>query len=205
MPFGILLAWVLSRSGTRPSVRILAESLLLAPIVMPPTVLGYSLLLLLGNGSAIGRWVNGTLGIHLIFTWQAAAIAAFVMSLPLFIRPVAASFEEVDTEMIESARTMGSSELNIFIKLIIPMSLKAISVGVTLAFARALGEFGATMMIAGNIEGKTQTLPLALYSAAESGNDSQARSFAISLAVVAFILTGLVSMLTRRPERRYKS
>ncbi len=202
LPVGLVLAWWLSRSQNRPRIKIVVETLLLAPIVMPPTVLGYALLILLGNGSGFGRWVNSSLGIHLVFTWQAAAIAAFVMSFPLFIRPVSAAFEEVDQEMIESARTLGSTEFDIFIKLIIPISVRAILVGLTLAFARALGEFGATMMVAGNIDGKTQTLPLALFSAAESGNNQQARTFAFSLAIVAFVLTGVVSVLSRRSVGR---
>ena len=145
--------------------REILDTILTLPMVMPPTVLGYYLLVLLGKKSWLGAWLYQHFGINLIFTWQAATIAAAIVALPLVIKPARAAFEGVDSQLEQVARTMGLSETAVFFRITLPLAWRGILAGVLLGFARALGEFGATLMVAGSIPGKTQTLSIAIYRA----------------------------------------
>ena len=157
------------------------------PLVMPPTVLGYYLIVLIGRNGWIGRWLYEALGITLMFTWQGAVIASTVVSLPLVFKAARSAFESVDPNLEKAARTLGLSETGVFLRVSLPLAWRGIMAGTMLAFARAMGEFGATLMVAGNLPGKTQTLSLAVYDAVQAGNDR--------LAFVLVLITSLVCMV----------
>jgi molybdate transport system permease protein len=169
---GVTLAFLVARS--RFWGREGLDSLCTLPLVMPPTVLGYYLLVLIGRQGWLGHWLKATLGISLIFTWQGAAVAAAVVSLPLIFKSARAAFEEVDANLENAARTLGASEVAVFFRVSLPLAWRGILAGAMLAFARAMGEFGATLMVAGNLPGKTQTLSIAVYDAMQAGNDAGA-------------------------------
>ena len=152
--------------------RELADALLTLPMVMPPTVLGYYMLVLIGTHGPIGAWLLQTFGIRLIFTWQAAVIAATVVSFPLVFKAARASFETVDPQLEDAARLLGISEAAVFFRVSLPLAWRGVLAGLLLSFARALGEFGATLMVAGSIPGKTQTLSIAVYEAVQAGQDA---------------------------------
>jgi molybdate transport system permease protein len=197
LPLGILAAWWLAH-GRPVRVRVLIETLFTLPLVLPPTVVGYYLLLMLGRGTEFGRWLNDSVGIRLLFTWQGAAVAAAAMALPLFIKTASAAFASVDRELLEMGRTLGASDRALLIHVIIPSSYRGVIAGLTLGFARAIGEFGATLMVAGSIPGRTQTMPLALYAAVQDGEDHTALLYTLLLTVTAFVLLGMVSVYTSR-------
>lgn len=184
---GLAAAWWLAW-GRPFRGKLLVETLLTLPLVLPPTVVGFYLLLVLGRGTALGRWLNDVVGIRLLFTWQGAAVAAAVMALPLFIRTAAAAFAAVDRELIEVGRTLGAKNPTLLIAVIMPLSYRGVLAGFVLAFARALGEFGATLMVAGSIPGRTQTVPLALYDAVQTGRDREALLYTLLLSATAFVL-----------------
>jgi molybdate transport system permease protein len=154
--------------------RELLDALLTLPMVMPPTVLGYYLLVLIGSQGPIGAWLLQHFGVRLIFTWQAAVIAAAVVSFPLVFKAARAAFEGVDPQLEDAARTLGIGEWAVFFRVSLPLAWRGILAGLLLAFARALGEFGATLMVAGSIPGKTQTLSIAVYEAVQAGQDHTA-------------------------------
>ena len=183
---GIAVGFFLAR--TRFFGRDLLDTLLTLPMVMPPTVLGYYLLVLVGRRSAFGSWLYDTFGINLIFTWQGAVIAATVVAFPLVFKPARAAFEAVDSELEQAARVLGVSELAIFFRITLPLAWRGILVGVLLAFARALGEFGATLMVAGSIPGKTQTLSIAVYEAVQAGKDDTANLLVIITSIVCVVV-----------------
>lgn len=164
--------------------RDLLDSLLTLPMVLPPTVLGYYLLVLLGRRSTFGAWLHDSFGINLIFTWQGAVIAASIVAFPLVFKPARAAFEGVDGQLENAARVLGISELAIFFRVTLPLAWRGILAGVLLAFARALGEFGATLMVAGSIPGKTQTLSIAVYEAAQAGQDDVANTLVLITSLV---------------------
>lgn len=193
---GTLCAWRMALSKFRG--KLLVETILTLPLVLPPSVAGYYLLLLMGRGTAWGRWLNETLNIHLLFTWEAAVIASTVMGFPLMVKAVEAAMKSVDIEIIESARTLGANEWRIFWHILLPCSYRGVIAGTVLAFARGIGEFGATLMVAGNIPGMTQTLPLALYSAVQSGNESAARLYTLILTLIAFAVLWAVNFYQTR-------
>jgi molybdate transport system permease protein len=197
LPLGILAAWWLAHGRDFPGKGFI-ETLLMLPLVLPPTVVGYYLLLLFGRGTPLGRWINDSVGLQLLFTWQGAAVAASVMALPLFVRTATAAFASVDRELLEAGQTLGASERALLQYVIIPMAYRGLLAGLALAFARALGEFGATLMVAGSIPGRTQTLPLALYAAVQAGKDREAMAYTLLLSVVAFIVLGSVGLYQRR-------
>ncbi len=183
---GIAVGFFLAR--TRFFGRDLLDTLLTLPMVMPPTVLGYYLLVLVGRRSAFGSWLYDTFGINLIFTWQGAVIAATVVAFPLVFKPARAAFEAVDSELEQAARVLGVSELAIFFRITLPLAWRGILAGVLLAFARALGEFGATLMVAGSIPGKTQTLSIAVYEAVQAGKDDTANLLVIITSIVCVVV-----------------
>lgn len=197
---GTLLAWRFVY-GRRIPGQGLIEILLTLPMVLPPTVVGYYLLLLLGQGTAFGRWLNESVGLRLLFTWEGAAIAAAVLAFPLYLRTVQAAFGQVDPDVVEASRVLGAREGQILSRVIVPLSLRGMAAGATLAFARAIGEFGATLMVAGSIPGRTQTMPLALYEAVNSGKDGEAIRYTILLTLVATAVLSLITLLQTRGLR----
>ncbi|MFZ2447092.1 MAG: molybdate ABC transporter permease subunit [Syntrophobacteraceae bacterium] len=167
------------------------DAVLTLPLVMPPTVLGYYIIVVLGRKGWIGQWLNDTFGISLMFTWQGAVVASVTASLPLVFKSARAAFETVDQNLEKAARTLGSSEIEVFLRVSLPLAWRGLLAGTMLAFARGMGEFGATLMVAGNLPGKTQTLSLAVYSAVQAGNDAMAALLvAIISAVCICVLLG---------------
>ncbi|SJZ58852.1 molybdate ABC transporter permease subunit [Garciella nitratireducens] len=157
------------------------------PMVLPPTVLGFFLLLFLGKNSIVGK-VLYSFHIEMIFSWEATVLAATTVAFPLVYRTVLSAFDQLDENMIYAAQTLGMRDLKIFWKIIIPNSLSGILGGTIMAFARALGEFGATMMIAGNIHGKTQTIPIAIYTAVQSGDRITAYKWTLIIMIFSFVM-----------------
>ena len=190
--FGVLLGFVLARKRFRG--RELLDTLLTLPMVMPPTVLGYYLLVLLGRQSAFGQWLN-SLGIQLIFSWQGAVVAASVVAFPLILKPARAAFEQIDSQLESAARSLGLSSAAVFWRVTLPLAWRGILAGTLLAFARALGEFGATLMVAGSIPGKTQTLSIAIYEAVQAGRDSDAHGMVALISGVCIVVLLGVSAL----------
>ncbi|MBC3878341.1 molybdate ABC transporter permease subunit [Undibacterium sp. FT79W] len=190
---GIAVGYLLAR--VRFPGRDLLDTLLTLPMVMPPTVLGYYLLVLLGRRSWLGAWLQDHLGINLIFTWQGAVIAAAVVAFPLVFKPARAAFEAIDGQLEQAARVLGISEIGIFFRVTLPLAWRGILAGVLLAFARALGEFGATLMIAGSIPGKTQTLSIAVYEAVQAGQDDVANTLVLLTSVVCISVLLLAGKL----------
>lgn len=192
--FGVLPAWLLNRY-TFPG-RDLAEVILTLPLVLPPTVLGYYLLVLIGRNGSIGRWLNDTFGVTLIFTWQGAVLAAMVVSLPLIFKSAGAAFAAINRQCEEAAATLGASGFTIFLRVSLPLAWRGVLAGSMLAFARAMGEFGATLMVAGNLPGRTQTLSMAVYDAVQAGEYSQANFLVLIITLVsAAILYGSGKLL----------
>jgi molybdate transport system permease protein len=183
---GVILAFLVARS--RFWGREGVDWLCTLPLVMPPTVLGYYLIVVIGRHGWLGRWLQETWGITLIFTWQGAALAAAVVSLPLIYKSARAAFEGVDPHLENAARTLGLSEAGVFLRVSLPLAWRGILAGALMAFARAMGEFGATLMVAGNLPGKTQTLSLAVYDAMQSGNDQAATLLVIIISTVCLAI-----------------
>lgn len=181
---GILAAWATCRSSSR--VKFLLDACFTLPLVLPPTVVGFFLLVLFGNATPVGRFFIDH-GIRLVFSWPATVIAATVVSFPLMYKTVRSSLEQIDPNIINAGRTLGLSELTIFLRVVLPLCWPAIASGVVLSFARALGEFGATLFVAGNFPGITQTMPIAVYFAWAGGNLKAAGIWVIIIALIAFI------------------
>ena len=164
--------------------RDVLDAILTLPMVMPPTVLGYYLLVLLGSHGPLGAWMIEHLGIRLIFTWQGAVIAAMVVAFPLVFKAARAAFETVDPQFEDAARTLGMHEIAIFFRVTLPLAWRGILAGLLLSFARALGEFGATLMVAGSIPGRTQTMSIAVYEAVQAGQDDAANFLVAVTSIV---------------------
>lgn len=179
---GIGLGWWMSRN--RFAGQHVADAFLMLPMVLPPTVLGYYLIVLIGRNGVLGQYLDHWFGINLMFTWQGAVIAASVVSLPLIYKAARAAFEEVDGRFAHAARTLGAGEFEVFWRIALPLAIRGIAAGLMMAFARAMGEFGATLMIAGNLPGKTQTLSIAVYEAVQAGNDVQALWLTLVISLV---------------------
>ena len=180
--FGVAIAFAIAR--LRFPGREILDAMMTLPMVMPPTVLGYYLLVLVGRRGVIGEWLNDTLGISLIFTWQGAVIAAAVVAFPLVYKAARAAFEGVERQFEQAARVLGKSEFEVFIRVTLPLAWRGILAGSMLAFARALGEFGATLMVAGSLPGRTQTLSIAVYEAVQAGKDDVANFLVIVTSIV---------------------
>lgn len=186
---GVPIAWVLARR--RFPGRQVLETLVVLPLILPPTVLGYYLLLLIGRRGPIGAALAGA-GIELAFTWRAAVLAAAVGSIALVIKATQAGFEGVDQRLEQAARTLGRSEWSVFWSITLPLAWRSVLAGGVLAFCRAMGEFGITLMVAGSIPGRTQTLPLAIYDRVQANQMGEANAFAlIAVAVVGLLVFGL--------------
>lgn len=197
--FSFLAGLSLARLFTERKIplRGLWESLILLPMVLPPTVLGYLLLLLLGKHGPLGSLL-GRAGIQVIFTWGAAVIASVIVSLPLMYQSCKAALRSVDPQYARAGRTLGLKEGFIFRRITFPLAAPGIISGAVLSFARALGEFGATLMVAGNMPGRTQTIPLALYSAVEGGHNAEAGLLLGITVGLAFVLVAIVGVCERR-------
>lgn len=167
--------------------KAIIEGLLISPLVLPPTVVGFILLLLLGRNGFLGQWLE-QLGVTVIFSWSATVIAATVVAFPLMYKTAQGAFAQVDNNLLQAARTLGASELTIFWQVVIPLANPGIIAGTILTFARALGEFGATLMLAGNIPGQTQTIPIAIYFAVESGDRQQAVFWVLIILAITFAI-----------------
>lgn len=191
-------AWGLARrKGPLPA---LLDALCSLPLVLPPTVLGYCLILLVGRRGVFGGWLEEA-GVNLIFSWQGAVAAATVVVFPLVYKSARAALEQVDRRLEDAARTLGAPEWRVFVTVSLPLAWKGIFAGVVLAFARGMGEFGATLMIAGNIPGKTQTLALAIYDAFQAGNDARAALLAAATSILCVGLLTAAELLLARGGR----
>lgn len=177
--------------------RDILDTLLTLPMVLPPTVMGYYLLVLFGKQGALGQWLQNVWGINLIFTWQGAVIAAAVVTFPLIVKPARAAFENVSPQLEQAARTLGLPEWAIFLRITLPLAWRGILAGLLLAFARALGEFGATLMIAGSIPNETQTLSIAVYEAVQAGDDMLANQLVMIISIVCMIILWATQYLTQ--------
>ena len=197
-PFGLALAWWLARSPWRG--KALVETLVTLPLVVPPVVTGLLLLKLFGRRGPVGAWLHEQFGLDIIFTWRAVVIALSVMSLPLFVRAARTAFEEVNPLLEQLARTLGAGEWRVFLTITLPLARRGVLAGTLLAFARALGEFGATIVVAGNIPGQTTTLPVAIYQTVQLGEDSRAWTLAGVSAALAFLAVLGGEYLMRRSK-----
>ena len=198
---GVALGYLLARK--RFPGRELLDALLTLPMVMPPTVLGYYLLVVIGRHGVLGAWLQRTFGINLIFTWQAAVIAAAVVAFPLVLKGARAAFETVDTQLEQAARVLGISPFGVFLRVTLPLAWRGVLGGALLAFARSMGEFGATLMVAGSIAGKTQTLSIAVYEAVQAGQDDTANFLVAvtSITCLAVLLSAGKLLPGRVPAR----
>jgi len=192
---GSALAWLLARK--RFPGRNLIDSLITLPLVLPPTVLGYYLLVLLGTRSSFGGFLYHRFGIRLTFTVGAAIIAATIHALPLVTKSLRAAFEGVDTELEAAARTLGLGGRMIFFRVTLPLASRGVLAATALAFARALGDFGVTIMIAGNIPGRTQTASVAIYDAVQAGRDNEAFTLAVIVSLIAVVMLYLINRFGR--------
>ena len=197
LPIAYALAWVIARR--RFPGRMLLDALVHLPLVLPPVVTGWLLLIVFGRGGPVGGWLEQTFGITLVFQWTGAALAAGVMALPLMVRAMRLSIEAVDRRLVGAARTLGSSSFHAFWTITLPLSLPGIAAGAMLGFARSLGEFGATITFAANIEGETRTLPLAIYTGLQiPGSDSAVARLAVASIVLSLGALMVSEWLVRR-------
>jgi len=193
---GVAIAFFLARRRFRGKEFL--DTILTLPLVLPPTVTGYYLIVLFGRNGLVGRWLYEQMGWSIMFTWYAAVLASFVVALPLMIKTSRAAIESVDENFIRASYTLGHSEWWTALKVILPLARKGILAGAILSFARAMGEFGATLMVAGNIPGKTSTMPLAIYTAAGSGDCSQAAAMVLLFTVIAALFLYTANKLNKR-------
>ena len=196
---GVAVAWALSRRTWRG--RTLVETLVTLPLVLPPTAVGLALLLLFGRSGPLGRPLHERLGIDVAFTWLGVVIASAVVAFPLLVRSARSAFEEIDPRLPDVARTLGRGPLRAFLEVELPLAWRGVAAGAVLAFARALGEFGATILVAGNIPGRTQTLALAMFQHIQVGRDEEAVELAAISALLAAGALALAELLVRRRER----
>jgi len=198
---GIFAArWIAGMKSEK--MKMILDGLLTLPLVLPPTVIGFLLLIIFGVNRPIGRLLLEFLGVKIVFSWTATVIAAVVISFPLMYRTARGAFEQVDQDLISAARTLGMSERRIFWRIMMPISLPGVAGGGILAFARGLGEFGATAMIAGNIQNSTRTIPLAIYSEVAAGNMESAAFYVIVVLSISFVVVVLTNYLSMK-ERKY--
>ena len=183
---GIAIAYLLANRSFRG--RDVLDAAVSLPLVLPPTVLGYYLLVVIGRTSPFGRLYEALFGAPLVFSWQAAVVAALIHSTPLLIKSARAAFEMVDHSYERAARNLGASDWRVFWRITLPLARRAIIAACTLAFARSLGDFGVTIMIAGNIPGRTQTVAVAIYDAVEGGNGALARTLVLVISVLALVI-----------------
>jgi molybdate transport system permease protein len=203
LPFGIAIAWLLARCNF-PG-KSLVDGIVHIPLVVPPVVVGYGLLVLFGRRGPVGAWLYEHFDITLIFTWKGAALASAVMGFPLLVRATRLSIEAVDRKLEAAARTLGAGPFDVFASVTMPLALPGLLAGIVLAFARGLGEFGATIIFVGNIPGETRTIPIAIYTLTQ---DPEGDLAALRLSVISVILALIALMfseiLARRIDRRIR-
>lgn len=197
---GVAAGWLLARF--RFVGRDTLDAVLLLPMVMPPTVLGYYLLVAFGRHSGVGGFLESAFGIELVFTWQGAVVASAVVAFPLVFKAARTAFEAVDANLEKAGRTLGYDELTLFTRVSFPLAWRGIAAGAMLGFARAMGEFGATLMIAGNIPGRTQTLSIAIYEAVQAGDDALANTLVVVASATCIALLVAASAVLRRGHLR---
>ncbi|HYO78630.1 MAG TPA: molybdate ABC transporter permease subunit [Thermoanaerobaculia bacterium] len=201
VPPGLAVAWLLARRNWRG--KSLLETLVALPLVMPPVATGLILLKLLGRRGPVGGFLHRTFDFDLVFTWRAVVIAMMVMSFPLLVRSARVAFEEVSPRFEELARTLGANERRVFFTITMPLAARGIVAGMLLAFARAIGEFGATILVAGNIPGRTTTLAVAIYDRVQLGRDEEAFQLVAVAVAIAFVAVWVAeTFLGRSRERR---
>jgi molybdate transport system permease protein len=193
---GLWLAYILANREFRG--KEVLDAAVALPLVLPPTVLGYYLLVLLAANRPLGKLWENVFGAPLVFTWKAAVVAALLHSLPLLVKSARAALESVDRSLERAARNLGASEWRLFWRVTLPLARRSIFAAVALAFARSLGDFGVTLMVAGNIPGRTQTIAVAIYDAVEAGNTVLARTLVLVISVVALLILTLANRLNPR-------
>ncbi len=196
---GISMAWFAAKREFFG--KEILDAILTLPVVLPPTVLGYYLLVLLGRRGPIGGWLETYFGINLIFTWQGAVIAASIVAFPLVYKSARTAFEGVSRQYEDASRVLGKNEMQVFCLVTFPLAIRGILAGSMLAFARALGEFGATLMVAGSLPGKTQTLSIAVYEAVQAGHD-QIANFLVIITSIVCVVVLLTSNYFLKPKYR---
>ncbi len=196
---GLWAAWKLYRANSR--VNSIFDGVFTLPMVLPPTVVGVFLLLLFGKSSWIGQMLQ-SLGTQVVFSWGATVIAAVVVTFPLMYRTARGAFEQIDDNLLNAARTLGLNEFSVFFRIALPLSWPGVIAGAILALARAMGEFGATLMLAGNIPGRTQTIPVAIYFAVQGGKNELAMLWVAIIVVLSFSMIAVMNHLTRNKGGR---
>ena len=196
---GLWLAYILANREFRG--KEVLDAAITLPLVLPPTVLGYYLLVLLAGNSPLGKLWENMFGSPLVFTWKAAVLAALLHALPLLVKSARAALESVDRSLERAARNLGASEWRLFWRVTLPLARRSILAAVALAFARSLGDFGVTLMVAGNIPGRTQTAAVAIYDAYEAGNTMVARTLVLVISAVALLILTLANRLNPRPSQ----
>jgi molybdate transport system permease protein len=197
LPVALGLAYLLAKRRFRGKAAL--ETIVMLPLVLPATVLAYYLLVVLGRTSSLGRTYESVFGLPLLFTWQAAVVAAWIHATPLLVKSARTAFESVDPDLAKAARSLGASEWRVFWRVILPAAERRILAAVVFAFGMALGDFGITIMIAGNLAGQTQTMPVAIYSAVQSGNGAAARALVL---VVSVVILGVLFLANRLEPKR---
>jgi molybdate transport system permease protein len=194
-PIGVALAWVQARK--RYKVRGLVDAAVLLPLVLPPSVVGFFLVVLLGR-RGIGRWLEDELGVRLVFSPAGAVVASFVVALPIVVKTAQPAIESVPAELEKVGRTLGLSQLALFFRVTLPSAWRGVTAALVLGFARALGEFGATLMLAGNIPGRTNTMPLETFAAYQAGDDRRAMIYVSILTALSVVVVLLAARLAPR-------
>jgi molybdate transport system permease protein len=201
LPLAVWLGWLLAKRDF--AGKFLVETCVNLPLVLPPIVTGYLLLVTFGRNGPLGGLLEKSFGVRLVFDWKGAALAAAVVSFPLLVRPIRLAFASIDDRLIQAARTLGARPLDAFWTIVLPLARPGILSGCALAFARSMGEFGATIMVAGNIPGQTRTIPLEIYNLLESpGGAGQARTLVIVSVLIAAAAMMIGEILERRGQKR---
>lgn len=201
LPFGIWIAWILARKNFRG--KTILDSIINLPLVLPPVVIGYLLLITMGRNGYVGKWLDQVFGLSFSFNWKGAALASAVVSFPLLVRAIRLSFESIDHNLEFAARSLGASKIRMFFTITLPLAIPGIIAGVVLAFARSLGEFGATITFVSNIPGETRTLPLAMYTLIQVPNQEAATMRLCTIAIaISFISLFLSEVLQRAHKKR---
>ncbi|HUJ10841.1 MAG TPA: molybdate ABC transporter permease subunit [Verrucomicrobiae bacterium] len=198
LPFGIVVAWLLARRDWRG--KSVVETLVALPLVLPPVATGFLLLKFLGRRGPLGSFLHQYFDLDIVFTWRGVVVAIAVMSFPLLVRAARIAFQEVNPRLEQIAATLGAGRLRIFFTITLPLAARGIVAGALLAFSRALGEFGATILVAGNIPGKTQTIALSIYSLVQLGHDTAAFRLLTISVVIAFVVVWLSELFYRRRD-----
>lgn len=204
LPLAILVGWVLARRQF--AGKFLVETLVNLPLVLPPVVTGYLLLVLFGRNGLMGGWLERTLGLRFVFDWKGAALAAAIVSFPLMVRPIRQAFAAVDGRLLQAARTLGAGPIDAFWSIALPLARPGILSGLVLSWARSMGEFGATILIAGNIPGETRTVPLMVYTLLETPDGMrQSGRLVIASIIIAAAALAAGEWLERRGQQRLRA